>query len=191
MRSLLFVKMFFVRLKLTVWRFLIRKGLIRHKGGFFDFRILNAAGEEVWSLCGVPNALANQGEQDMLNVYLCGGAGPAGFFLRLFNCTPVITSTLATLTGEPSSNGYAAQALNRDASANGWPTLALSAGNYQATSKTVTFIASGGSWGPVTNVSLTTTSDNTGKLIAYAPLSVTRTLEPGDSLQVTYNLLLV
>ena len=70
----------------------------------------------------------------------------------------------------------------------GWPTLALDAGDYQATSKQLTFTASGGSIGPVTYAVIATTSDNTGQLLAYAALSQSRTLASGESLTVTYRL---
>lgn len=132
------------------------------------------------------NAFADEGEQLILDVFLRGATPPAQFYLRLYNATPTETSTLATLTGEPSGNGYAPALIER--SAVGWPTLALDAGDYQATSKQVTFTASGGTIGPVTYAVIATSSDNTGKLVAYAALSQSRTLADGESLTVTYRL---
>ncbi len=132
------------------------------------------------------NALADEGEQLFLDVALRGATAPANTYLRLYNDTPAETDTLATLTGEPSGNGYSAQALTSNDT--GWPTLALDSGDYMATSAAKTFTASGGTIGPVTYLALATTSDNTGKLISYAALSATRTLTAGDSLQVTYRL---
>ena len=129
------------------------------------------------------NALADEGEQDILDRTFRGAAAPASFYLRLYNDTPVETDTLALLTGEPSGNGYAAQALALNTT--DWPTLALDAGDYQVTSKTVTFTASGGSIGPVTYAVLATSSDNTGKLYAYVALSQSRTLADGETLDVS------
>lgn len=134
----------------------------------------------------IRNAFADEGEQLILDVFLRGATAPTQFYLRLYNDTPVETDGLASLTGEPSGNGYAPALIER--SATGWPTLALDSGDYQATSKAVTFTASGGSIGPVTYAVIATSSDNTLKLIAYAALSQSRTLADGESLTVTYRL---
>lgn len=130
------------------------------------------------------NALADEGEQQILDVYLRGASAPSNFYLRLFNDTPAETDALSDLTGEPSGNGYSAETLTADSS--GWPTLALDSGDYQATSDTVTFAASGGSIGPVTYVVLATSTDSSGKLVAFAALSQTRTLADGEELDITY-----
>ena len=131
----------------------------------------------------IENALADEGEQAMLDVFYRNGTAPTGFYIRLYNDTPVETDTLATLVGEPAGNGYAAQLVER--SNVGFPTIQQDAnGDWQIISKTVTFSASGGSWGPVTYAVLATTSDNTGKLIAFVALSQSRTLNDGESLDV-------
>lgn len=134
------------------------------------------------------NALANEGESSILDTYFRGAVAPTGYFLRLYNTTPGLTSTLSTLAAsEPTTaNGYnpANQGLARNST--DWPTLALVTSHYEVTSKTVTITASGGTIGPVTYAAVTTTSDNTGKLVSYAALSSTRTLNSGDSLQMSY-----
>ncbi len=132
------------------------------------------------------NALADEGESVFLDCTLRATSCPTTFYLRLYNDTPTETDTLSALTGEPTTNGYAAQEITRNSS--GWPTLALDSGDYQATSSTETFSASGGSWGPVTYAVLATSTDSSGKLIAYTALSTSRTLASGESLQVTYRL---
>jgi hypothetical protein len=149
----------------------------------FKFEHLDQEGRLIWSQEWTPNALADEGEANILDVYFRNQNAPTQFYLRLYNSTPTETSTLSSLTGEPSGNGYAAQLVER--STVGWPTLALDAGDYQLTSKEVTFSASGGSWGPVTYCVLATTSDNTGKLISFVALSTSRTLQAGESLKVT------
>ena len=129
----------------------------------------------------VENALADEGEQNMLDAYLRGQNAPTTFYLGLYNDTPLETDTMADLVGEPTGNGYARQEVER--SAVGWPTLALDSGDYMATSKQVTFSATGGSWGPVTYMVLTTTASGTaGKLIAYVALSQSRTLQSSETL---------
>lgn len=128
-------------------------------------------------------AVIDEGEQSMLDVYFRGAAAPTQFYLRLYNDTCAETKTLATLTSEPSTNGYAAQLIER--STTGWPSLALSGGDYEATASTETFSASGGSWGPVNAAVLATTSDNTGKALNCLALSQARTLAAGEQLQAT------
>lgn len=151
--------------------------------GEFHLTAYDSEGKEIWSEVA-PNSLADEGEQMLLDVALRGGTAPTQYFLRLFNDTPIETDTLAALTGQPSTNGYAAQLVER--SAVGWPTLALDSGDFQAVSKEVTFTASGGSWGPVSHCVLATSSDNTGKLISFAALSQARTLAAGETLRITY-----
>lgn len=129
------------------------------------------------------NALADEGEQDILEVFYRAAAAPTEFYIRLFNDTPIETDGLTDLIGEPSGNGYAAQLVER--SAVGFPTSALDAGDWQIASKTVTFTASGGAIGPVTHGVLATTSDNTGRLNSFVALSQSRTLADGESLDVT------
>lgn len=155
--------------------------------GTLYFRHIAADGKTVlWQNTAALNALADEGESAFLDCTLRATNCPTTYYLRLYNDTPTETDTLTALTGEPTTNGYAAQQITRDAT--GWPTLALDSGDYQATSATKTFSAAGGSWGPVTYAVLATTNDNTGKLIAYAALSTSRTLASGESLQVTYKL---
>ncbi len=153
------------------------------EAGVFSLACYDASGHLKWAETA-HNALADEGEQLFLDVVLRGATAPANTYLRLYNDTPAETDTLSTLTGEPSGSGYSAQALTSNAT--GWPALALDSGDYMAASATKTFTAAGGTIGPVTYLVLATTSDNTGKLVSYAPLSTSRTLNDGDSLQVTY-----
>jgi hypothetical protein len=159
----------------------------KHKWiGLVDFRHIDKDGKLLWESLNNENFLADEGEYAMLDVFLRNGTAPAGFYVRLFNDTPVETDTLADLQNEPATGNYAAQAVARDATASGWPTLGLDVGDYMATAKVVTFTASGGVIGPVTYAVLATTSNNSGKHIASVSLSTTRTLADGESLQVTY-----
>lgn len=151
--------------------------------GIWDFEVKDKDGNlvEKWSQ---QNDLADEGENLMLDAFFRGQNNPSGgFYIRLFNDTPVETDGLADLTGEPSGNGYSAEALAQDTT--DFPTLELDSGDWRVVSKTVTFTADGGAIGPVTYGVLATSSDNTGKLVAYVPLSVSRTLADGESLAVT------
>lgn len=158
--------------------------------GYFDLVARNSAGDVIWEEHDVPNALANEGEYLIEDVIFRGNTAPTGYFLRLYNTTPALTSTLTALsTYEPATaNGYspASQGITRDST--GWPLVPqLVSSHYEITSKTVTITATG-AVGPVTYAALATSSDNTGKLVAYAALAATRTLAAGDSLQITYKI---
>ncbi len=173
-----------VLLLLSATSYELRAESIREIGTFHWKHI--AADGTVLAEWDTPNTLADGGESMFLDCTLRATSCPTTFYLRLFNDTPTETDTLSALTGEPTTNGYAAQEITRNSS--GWPTLALDSGDYQATSSTETFSASGGSWGPVTYAVLATSTDSSGKLIAYTALSTSRTLASGESLQVTYRL---
>jgi hypothetical protein len=161
-------------------------GLDPRAVGFMDFRCFDVLGNLLWEEIGRPNNLADEGEYMFLDVVLRAGTAPTNFYLRLYNDTPVETDNLTSITGEPSTNGYAAQLVERNTT--GWPTLALDSGDHRAVSTTETFTASGGSWGPVIYCVLATTSDNSGKHVSFVALSQSRTLASGESLQVTYRL---
>lgn len=168
---------------LLFWR-LVRH--FRHRYIFrqeWQFTHYDRAGNIIWQSDWAPNDMADEGENAILDVFYRAAAAPAGFFIRLYNDTPVETDTLTLLTGEPVGNGYAPIAVER--SAVGFPTIALDAGDWQVTSKTVQFVASGGTIGPVTYAVLSTTSDNTGLLIGFKALSQSRTLADGEKLDVT------
>lgn len=153
--------------------------------GEWTFKYFNKHGNLI-SEDIVLNNLADEGEEAMLDVFFRNGTSYATFYIRLFNDTPVDTDGLSDLTNEASGNGYAAQSLSRNST--DFPVLALDSGDFQVESLEQTFSASGGSWGPVIYAVLATSSDNSGKLIAYVALAASRTLQDGDSLKVTFKI---
>lgn len=172
--------------------------------GWFHVKHLDSSGKLLWE-GEADNQLYNEGQFMLLDVTLRNGTAPSSFYIGLMKNTlaslPAQSSTLASLnTAGPyeltngSDPGYSARAaVNRDSTASGWPTLSVSGNGEQITSKTVTFTNSGGSawsdtvrWMFVTTVA--TVGDTTGKLFSLAQLSVDRILQPGDQLQITYNL---
>lgn len=129
------------------------------------------------------NALADEGETDMLAVYFRTQAKRANLYGRLYNDTPVETDTLATLTGEVTGTGYAA--LTWPVSDAGFPTLVIDAGDAKVTSSTQTYTA-GGAWSAATTLVLATAASGTSGLhVASVPLSSTRTLAVADTLDVS------
>ena len=156
-----------------------------HWDGTWNFKHVDRQGAVIdeWS---EKNALINSGEYKMLDVYFRGATAPSEHWLRLTAGLSETATMAAVTASEASGSGYAPQLITSNATY--WPTLALSSGDYQVNSTTVTFEATGGSWGPVDEVALCTASNsNEGSLVAYVALSTSRTLVSGDSLQVSVN----
>jgi hypothetical protein len=138
--------------------------------------------EIVHSQLWTPNALADEGEKDILDVYFDDVAVRTNTYFRLFNDTPLETDTLATLTGEVTGTGYAGIAVARGTD---WSDPTLDAGDMQTTTTTKQFSA-GGTWTDATQLVLATVGSGTaGLFLAWAALSTTRTLTNGDTLDVT------
>lgn len=134
--------------------------------------------DQLW----IPNALADEGEEYILDAVLRGASLAASHYVGLVAGSPAETTTLATMT-EVTGTGYARIALAKNTT--DWPTLALDSGDFQAVSLGKVFTA-GGTWTGATNSFLTGAASGTsGDFIAYAPLSATRTLVNGDTLTVT------
>ena len=141
-------------------------------------------GKVIWEDSG-RNGLADAGEEAMLELYFRGDAAyaPTEFYVRLCNDTLVEVDTLSEVQNEPAGTfGYAPQLLER--SSVGFPTKEFVEGDFRVNSKSLTFTASGGDIGPVTTAYMATTSDNSGKLIAFRALSLTRTVIDGDEMVV-------
>lgn len=153
--------------------------------GEWTFTVYNTDGsiKDSWKQY---NALADEGEKDILDIVFRDASEPSSFYVRLFNDTPVETDTLADLTGEVTGGGYTAQPLARNNT--DFPTLALNSGDYQLTSKSVTFTATGSNFSTATYAVLATTTNNTGKLYAYVALSTTFNLLDGQGLSIVFNI---
>lgn len=142
----------------------------------------------------VPNTFLNEGEDTLLKMALRGDnsivAGGGNFYIGLCGAAFAETTTLTTLAGEPSAtNGYARQAITRDAT--GWPTIDSINGAGHARSAVVNFTASGGDFSAsIERVFLCTVGSGTsGKLLSVsaalpAPLLITN----GYSLPVQYDI---
>jgi len=126
------------------------------------------------------NALVDQGEMLMLDVFFRNASITNTFYARLARDILEDTDTLTTIQNEPVGNGYSPQPLAR--SSGGFPILEKHEGDYRVVSSEVSFTASGGDIGPINLLFLATTSDNTGYLIGYMPLSVERLILDGDTM---------
>lgn len=129
------------------------------------------------------NTLVAEGEQAMLELFFSGLNAPAGFELGTFYGDVTRDSAYASLAGEPTDYGYSRVVLARDTT--DWPTRINDAdGYFYVSSKTATFSAVSGEWGPVDYLALVTT-DPSPRLISYADITE-RTEEDGESFDVIY-----
>lgn len=148
---------------------------------------INADGQLEWVDPLQLNILHDEGEQYILSAAfdtdLAGfGAPPGSLYLGLDARSGLAEDDTLGMTGfnEPSTGGYARQALS---TTTGF-TLSQPGAYYQATSATASFgPATTGGMGTVNNRFLTTTASGTaGKLIASVPLTTSRTINVGDTL---------
>jgi hypothetical protein len=159
-----------------------------------DVRCYDKYGNLKWEELGLKNILHDEGEQAILSAYFATtmsgfGPPPANLYLGLDNRASLAEAdTLTSLSGEPSGFGYSRKALSTAGTGLSGQDFYINqpAAYYRAESKVVTFTASGGAWGAVTKLFLCTVLSGTaGKLISSLPLSTTRTLQDGDSLNTS------
>jgi len=144
---------------------------------------VDADGTILWEQNDVNNIFHLGGQLFVLSTTFRTSSGivvPGSYYLGLDNrATPLLSDTLSNLSGEPTQNGYARGGVN---SINGFSIALGLDGNYRATSDVVTFSATVGSWGPVKNLFLATSSGITGHLISTSVLDSSRILLSGQSL---------
>lgn len=161
-------------------------------------RHLDGRGNVLYQEDGILNVWHDEGELYLLSLAfatgysLYGSPTVANMYIGLdARASLAEADTLASLSGEPSGNGYARQAVSTAGTGAGGQDFVITqpAAAYQAKTKTVTFTASGSAWGEVKNCFLCThlnaVSPAQGqRLLCSLTLSVPRTLQVGDSLQV-------
>jgi hypothetical protein len=106
---------------------------------------------------------------------------PANFYIGLATDASLAEDASLGDQTEVSGTGYARQAVASDNV--DFTSASTGTNDRKITTKTVTFTA-GGTWTGANTVFLATTINDTGKLIASAPLSETRTLVVDDTLTV-------
>lgn len=140
-------------------------------------------GEVIWEDKNLLNTLHVGGELFVLACCFDNDRTlpPANYYFGLDDRAAISANDLMTdLSNEPVGNGY----LRAAVSSNAQFTIDLLSGVYRASSQIVTFSATGGGWGPVKNLFLTTRSDNAGILIASSPLSSPLSLTSGDAINM-------
>jgi len=108
---------------------------------------------------------------------------PASFYLGLCEDASIAEdASLADLTELAAADGYARNTIASDGT--DWASATTGTNDWKITSLTQTFTASG-TWNGATHTFLGTTTDDSGKLVLAAALSVERFLVSGDTLQVS------
>ena len=140
------------------------------RGSKEELEVINDA---LWT----PNALADEGEVDILDTYFDTAALKTNFYLGLSESTPVEASTLASITEKSIAMGYGRKILARGTT---WTAPTHAGGT---TSDTVTYTSTGTWPNPVTDCFLTDVATGTaGVFIAWAVLSASRSLLNLDTL---------
>lgn len=140
--------------------------------------------KEVWKY-EKTNLLSREGGKAITATFLRNEGSTyfpvTNFYVGLYAGTVSKSTVLSSIPGEPSGYGYTRQEVER--SAVGWPTFELDdSGDWRATSKELTLVATGGSIGPIDGAFLGTSSDSTGTLIGMVATDVRRTILSGDTL---------
>jgi hypothetical protein len=150
---------------------------------------LAADGTVLWSDNNLYNILHLTGEQFVLSAVFSGGVTntviPANYYFGLDNRTTIAAGdSILSLSSEPTANGYGRIAV----ASNSVFIVSLQSSHYRADGPIISFSAAGGGWGPVKNLFLATSSDNTGVLIASVALSQSVTLADGEAVNVRMGL---
>lgn len=148
--------------------------------------VLNSDGTVDRELDWVRNAVADEGEQSVLNVWLRAQSNPSKYLGLLNQASPGETTTLATMTETQTagSNGYSRQVI----ASGDWAVPVLTSGDYKSTAAEVTFGAATAAW-TLTHSFLGTASTGTsGLFLLFLALSATTTIAIGQSFKYTLSL---
>lgn len=148
-----------------------------------EIRHTNSKGDVLWEAKNIYNVLHWEGEEFLLQAAFAGGQDstiiPELYYLGLDNrLSPGVEDQMSDLVGEPSGNGYE----RAEVSSSGDFAINFEDDHYIATSPIVAFRATGGSWGPSSNLFLTAEVSSSYKLISTAILPTAITLNDGDEI---------
>jgi hypothetical protein len=114
------------------------------------------------------------GFMDMMGVYFQGITAPGSFAMRLVNDTVVGTDNWADISANeiPSENGYTTGgiSINRDATASGFPTLALDDSEPMITGKECAWTVVTDDWATAVTAVALVADKATDQLVAYSNL---------------------
>ena len=153
----------------------------KHKFYISDWRIQLKHENEIIYDVVTRNALVDQGEKLILDVFFRSNNVPVDFFIGLAYGPMSEASTLDNVPNEPVGNGYDRVALSRDTV--GFPTMEMDSGDWVVITKSMTITADGGSIGPVNQAFMGANLASDMKyLISYVSLPTETVLSDGDDL---------
>lgn len=146
-------------------------------------------GEVLYRDKNLTNIFHTSGEEFILKAIFTGEtAVPSSYYFGLDDRVSLSAddtmSTIQTEGDEPATNGYVRQAV----ASTGEFSVTLIDGVNQAQGPIISFVAVDGDWGPVSNLFLSTKSDNTGYLLASIPLAQTVTISDGETISMRMGL---
>lgn len=155
------------------WRGLMKVLEIQH---------LSSNGDLIYKEEGIRNLIHFSGEQYVLGVLFGGQAIPEKYYIGLDSRTSLSASTsIGGLSGfEPTSNGYERQAVNYD----NFSVISSSEG-WQANSPVLLFRATGGSWGPVRNIFMSTGLGYSSSIVLLSSAALSRDITVANGEIVT------
>jgi hypothetical protein len=152
----------------------------------WDIKAVDKDGSILWQHKD-RNMLVNEGERLILTTMFRDEDTPSAYYVRAGYGELTEETVLASIPNEPEeAYGYEPQLIER--SGTGFPVLELVEGDYMITTKQLAFTASGGNIGPINYLFISTTSDDTGKLMAVMTLPNEYTIYDGTSLQFTISI---
>ena len=127
------------------------------------------------------------GLQTLLEVLFRNATGPTSFQVGLItNASLAANATIGDVT-ELAGDTYARQTINRDATAAGFSSSSVGSNAWNVVAPAVTFTnSSGNAWAAANTAILVARVSGNDVLIGHLPLSTARTLQPLDSLTVTF-----
>lgn len=154
-----------------------------------EIQKLDVDGTLLYEQRNILNLLHLDGEEFLLMAAFTGGQNstviPEKYYLGLDNrLTVTEDDTINDLIGEPAGDGYE----RAEVSSDGDFAINFEEDHYIATSPIVAFRATTGSWGPISNLFLTTASDDSGTLISTAVLQSAIELSSGQTITMRIGL---
>lgn len=140
--------------------------------------------EVIFEKYNLKNMLHYEGEEFFMSTLFSneGTISENLYYLGLDNRSSIaLSDSMSDIEDEPTGSGYIRQYVSSHTGEDSsWTVTFHEDGYYIAKSSIISFIASGGSWGPVSNLFLTTESNNSGKLISTVQLESELSLSDGD-----------
>lgn len=157
----------------------------------FDFKYTHKdhTGKILYNSDWLPNQVADDGFEQIFDVFFRGATNPASFKIGLTTTDPNRTDSYGDLD-QVSGIGYSEASLTRDVT--GFPYLQETEGDIEIRTREVEFenasVNTGDpadAWDTATNAYIASVIGGSSTFIAWRALSASRTLMPGDVLTVT------